>query len=90
MVKKYKIVGYGAGGHASIIIDIIKSQNKHKILGLVDKKKNIKKLLGLPVIGNDKDLKKILKKQIKIFLGVADIHNTKKNYQIFKKLKKLV
>ena len=32
MVKKYKIVGYGAGGHASTI-DIIKSQNKHKILG---------------------------------------------------------
>ena len=31
MVKKYKIVGYGAGGHASIIIDIIKSQNNKLI-----------------------------------------------------------
>ena len=30
------MVGYGAGGHASII-NIIKSQKKYKIYGLIDK-----------------------------------------------------
>tara|TARA_X000000368_G_C23038138_1_gene715576 strand:- start:1577 stop:2212 length:636 start_codon:yes stop_codon:yes gene_type:complete len=89
MVKKYNVVGYGAGGHASIIIEIIKSQKKYKILGLINKKINQKKLLGLPVIGNDDNLRKILKKTNKIFLGVADINDTKKNFKIFLKLKKI-
>ncbi len=88
MIKKIKVLGYGAGGHASIIIDIIKSQKKFRILGLIDKKISKKKLLGVSVIGNDDKLVHLKKKTNKIFLGVADILNPKKNYEIFLKLKK--
>lgn len=89
MNKFQYVVGYGAGGHASIIIDIIKSQKKYKIYGLIDKKISKKKILKIAIIGTDQDLKKILKKTNKIFVGVADIKDTKKNFEIFKKLKKL-
>ena len=89
MNKFQYVVGYGAGGHASIIIDIIKSQKKYKIYGLIDKKISKKKILKIATIGTDQDLKKILKKTNKIFIGVADIKDTKKNFEIFKKLKKL-
>ena len=34
---KKKIIGYGAGGHAGVIIDIIEDNNEYKIEGLVDK-----------------------------------------------------
>lgn len=89
MFRKTSIVGYGSGGHASVIIDIIKSQKKYKILGLIDKKNRKNKLLGIPVIGTDEDLKKIIKKTNKIFLGIANIKNTKKNFEIFNKLKRI-
>lgn len=89
MKKKQKAVVYGAGGHAGIIVEIISSQKKYNIIGLIDKKKRKKKILGLPVIGTDSDLKKIIKKTNKIFLGLADIKNLNKNFLIFKKLKKI-
>ena len=34
---KKKIVGYGAGGHAGVLIDIIEDNNEYKIEGLIDK-----------------------------------------------------
>ena len=58
MNKFQYVVGYGAGGHASIIIDIIKSQKKYKIYGLIDKKISKKKILKIATIGTDQDLKK--------------------------------
>jgi sugar O-acyltransferase (sialic acid O-acetyltransferase NeuD family) len=89
MTKKIKLLGYGAGGHASVIIDIISSQKKFKIVGLIDKKISKKKLLGIPVIGDDNNLFHLKKKTNKIFLGVSDILNPKKNYEIFLNLKKI-
>ena len=86
-MKKKNIVGYGAGGHAGILIDIIEDSKKYKIIGLIDKSLKNKKKHGIPILGNDKILKKIYKKGIKkIFLGIADIHNIEKNTKIFNKL----
>ena len=45
--------------------------------------------LKIPIIGTDRNLKKLFKRTNKIFLGIADINNTKKNFFIFKKLKKI-
>lgn len=39
---------YGASGHAKVIIDILKSQNK-ELLGLIDDNANIESLLGYSV-----------------------------------------
>jgi len=43
-----KIYLYGASGHAKVIIDILKSQNK-KLTGLVDDNEAIKEILEYPV-----------------------------------------
>ncbi len=39
---------YGASGHAKVIIDILKSQNK-EITGLIDDNEAIKEIIGYPV-----------------------------------------
>ena len=66
MNKFQYVVGYGAGGHASIIIDIIKSQKKYKIYGLIDKKiskkKNIKNRNNRNRSRSQKNFKKKLTK----------------------------
>ena len=51
---KKKIVGYGAGGHSGVIIDILEDNNEFEIEGLIDKiklKKNMDtKLLEMNLV----------------------------------------
>ena len=35
-----KIILVGAGGHCKSCIDVIENENKYKITGIIDKKKN--------------------------------------------------
>ena len=60
-MKKKNIILIGAGGHAKVCIDVIESEKKFKIIGLIDNKKK-GKFLNYDILGNDKILKKILKK----------------------------
>lgn len=50
---------YGASGHAKVIIDILKSQNK-KIVGLIDDNQSIKTLLGYSVFDSKSKLSPII------------------------------
>ena len=65
---------YGASGHAKVIIDILKSQNK-ELIGLIDDNEAIKEIVGYPVsqslpegssviisIGDNKTRKKVVEK----------------------------
>lgn len=84
---KKKIIGYGAGGHAGAIIDIIEDNNEFKIEGLVDKIKE-KKKFGYKIIGNDIILDQISKKYKNIFFGIAGIKSIKKNILLYNNLEK--
>ena len=57
-----KIILIGAGGHARASIDVIEQCDKYNIVGLIVKKKPAPKVFGYPVLGTDKELKKISKK----------------------------
>ena len=39
-MEKKNIIGYGAGGHAGVLIDTLQDNKEFKIIGLID---NIKK-----------------------------------------------
>ena len=54
------IIIIGAGGHAKACIDVLRSENKFNIAGLVDFSKNNDEVLGIPIIGNDDDLEKYI------------------------------
>ena len=56
-----KIILIGAGGHCVSFIDVIEMQRKFKIAGLIDNSKK-KSLLKYKILGNDKALKKLLRK----------------------------
>ena len=84
---KKKIVGYGAGGHAGVLIDIIEDNNEYKIEGLIDKITK-KKRHGYKIIGDDKSLSKIFKKNKNIFFGLAGIKSIKKNQRLFERIEK--
>jgi len=85
-----KIIILGSGGHAKSCIDVVEKQKKFKILGIVEKiRSKEKKIMGYPILGEDRNLKEIRKKFKNILIGVGQIKNFKTRSDIFFKLKKL-
>ena len=81
-----KIILIGAGGHAHSCIDVIEQCNKYNIVGLISKKeKPTVKVLGYPVLGTDKELKKISKKIKHALISVGQIKTSKIRINLYKK-----
>lgn len=82
-----KIIIIGCGGHANSCIEILETEKKFSILGLVceSKKKNYSEY---KILGNDKKLRFLQKKCKNALIGIGQIKNYKKRYNLFKTLKK--
>lgn len=77
------LVILGGGGHAKVLIDLIKQSGTYKIAGILDPKlKKGESILGVSVLGDDSLLKNILKEGIRdICLGIGKVgaSNIRKN-----------
>ena len=83
------IIIIGAGGHAKACIDVLESENKFNIAGLVDSSKNNNEVLGIPIIGNDDDLEKIYNDIVNAIIGIGQIKSSEIRVKIYKKLLKI-
>ncbi|MDC0529764.1 acetyltransferase [Pelagibacteraceae bacterium] len=82
------IILIGAGGHCKSCIDVIESEKKYKIVGLIDKNKNsINK--NYKILGDDNILELLLKKTKFALITLGQIKNSKKRENLFNKLKKI-
>ena len=81
-----EILLIGAGGHCLSCIDVIESEKKFKIVGLIDNK-NIKMKYGYRVY-TENSLKKFSKKIKYAFITVGQISNSKIREKLFKKVLK--
>lgn len=89
-VDPKNIVLLGAGGHASVLAELIKAAGEYKIYGYFDP--NMKKGLiieGVPVLGSDGHLALVRKKVRNACIAVGSIHNTSVRRRLFKKAKSL-
>ena len=82
------IIIIGGGGHAKVLIDLIRTLKNFKIGGIIDPKiKKGKKIHGIKVLGDDKILPRLKKKGIKyLALGIGSEGDNKKRYKIWKNL----
>jgi len=80
-----KIILIGAGEHAHACIDVIEQCKRYSIVGLITKKKLISTVFGYPVLGTDKELKKISKKIKHAFISVGQIKTSKIRINLYKK-----
>jgi sugar O-acyltransferase (sialic acid O-acetyltransferase NeuD family) len=64
---KEKLIVFGAGGHAKVVIDAIEQQGKYEIAGLLDDdaKHAGKHFFGYPVLGTRADLAALLSAQLR-------------------------
>ena len=81
-----KIILVGGGGHCKSCIDVIENENKYKIIGIIDKKKNF--LLKYKVFTQSYLNKKLVKNNYSL-VTVGYIKNYKVRVKLFNKLKNL-
>jgi sugar O-acyltransferase (sialic acid O-acetyltransferase NeuD family) len=81
-----KIILVGGGGQCKSCIDVIENENKYKIIGIIDKKKNF--LLNYKVFSQSYLNKRLVKNNY-LFVTVGHIKNYKVRVKLFNKLKDL-
>lgn len=85
-----KIVLVGGGGHCKVIIDIIKSVRKYKIVGITDSNTVEDEIMGIPIIGNDDILEDLYNEGVQnAFVCLGALGNIKIRDNIFNKLKSI-
>ena len=81
-----KVVGLGAGGHAKVVIEILRSHKSYELIGLLDPKPELqgRSVLGVPVLGDD-DLLSALKRDgiCHFFVGLGSIGDTRPRQRLF-------
>ncbi|NGY80949.1 acetyltransferase [Bacillus megaterium] len=84
---KKKVVVIGAGGHARVIIDILKKQEIYELVGCINNTGIGNEIEGVTIIGNDKILPTLISKGVcHAFIAIGDNQIRK---DIFKKLAKM-
>jgi sugar O-acyltransferase (sialic acid O-acetyltransferase NeuD family) len=81
-----KVVGLGAGGHARVIMDILRCNESYEVMGFLDPKPELqgKSVLGAPVLGNDNLLPKLRGNGIRyFFLGLGSSGDTRPRQRLF-------
>ena len=76
MGSKREVIGIGAGGHAKVVIDILRLRGEVKIKGLLDANRELWRttVLDVPILGDDSLLPSMLKEGIRhAFIGVGTV-----------------
>ncbi len=81
-----KIILIGAGAHCKVVIDAARFNKEIRICGIIDKKEKVgSRVLGIPVIGEDDDLKEYFKKGVKsCFITVGCVGYPETRIRIYK------
>ena len=81
-----KVVGLGAGGHAKVVTEILRSHRSYELIGLLDPKPELrgKTVLGVPVLGDDDLLPALKSDGIRhFFVGLGGAGNTRPRQRLF-------
>lgn len=78
MKERHKIVIIGSGGHAKVIIDMLRSLSRYEIIGCTDPSPKNKAILGITVLGDDSILPQLHRQGVNsAFVAIGD--NRKRN-----------
>jgi sugar O-acyltransferase (sialic acid O-acetyltransferase NeuD family) len=88
--QKEKIILIGGGGHCKSVIDVIESENRFDIVGIVDKKDNVgQTIFNYAVIGCDEDLEVLFKEYKYAFITIGQISSAETRVVLYKRLKEI-
>ncbi|MCI0577570.1 MAG: acetyltransferase [Chloroflexi bacterium] len=85
------VVGLGAGGHAKVVIEILRLMGGYKLAGLLDPRPELwgSEILGVPVLGNDDLLATLPGEGIRhAFIGLGTAGNTQPRWRLYEKARR--
>ena len=83
------VVGFGAGGHAKVVIEILRSKQQYEIVGLLDPRRELwgTRVLGVEVLGDDSLIAELKQRGIEHgFIGVGTVGDTQPRRQLYEKV----
>lgn len=86
------VIGIGAGGHAKVIIDILRMNGEFGLIGLIDADSSLigGEVLGVPILGGEDRLESLYQGGVRhAFMGIASLSKTENNKRIFERIRKL-
>jgi sugar O-acyltransferase (sialic acid O-acetyltransferase NeuD family) len=84
------IILFGGGGHCKSVIDIIESEGKFHIAGIVDKKELFgESVLAYKIFASDEDLPQLRQKYTHAIISVGHIKSNAIRVKLYKQLKEL-
>jgi len=84
MIKR--VVGIGAGGHAKVVLEILRNNPDYEMTGMLDRNKELwgKTFLGISVLGGDTLLEELFNQGMDhAFIGVGTAGNTKSRQNLY-------
>jgi sugar O-acyltransferase (sialic acid O-acetyltransferase NeuD family) len=81
-----KVVGLGAGGHAKVLIEILRTGDRYDVIGLLDPDPELKgkSILDVPVLGNDSLLPMLRDKGIRLFfIGLGSLGKSSRRKHLY-------
>lgn len=83
-----QVVGLGAGGHAKVVIEILRAMGGYEFIGLLDPKQELwdTEVLGVPVLGDDALLPELRSQGIHYaFIGLGTVGDTRPRRRLYEK-----
>lgn len=83
-----KIIMLGGGGHAKVLIELIRLAGEYEIAGILDRLEAGSVISGISVLGNDEMLAEIFAEKItNACIGVGSVKDTRIRRSLFEKVK---
>ena len=82
-----KVVGLGAGGHAKVLIEILRAMGGFELIGLLDINPDLKdsQVFGVLVLGNDNLLPELRTQGVEhAFIGIGSIGDHQPRADLYK------
>lgn len=83
------VVGFGAGGHAKVVIEVLRSMKEYEIAGLLETRKELwgTRVLGVEVLGDDSLILELKQRGIDhAFIGVGTVGDAEPRRQLYEKV----
>lgn len=81
------LIGLGAGGHAKVVIDVVRLDGRYRLVGLTDPNEELRgrRVMGVEVLGNDNLLPLLFQQGIRAaFIGVGTYAGTAVRAQLYR------